>query len=546
MGLNRFPLKDFSGGLNLRDDVSVIMPNESPRLLNVTLGPAGQLQQRPGSRLDPDYQGFNLNYNGITNGFLWRGNHTNDIMVVSVNGDVRDIAADTLLFDGTPGTVWAFENMLLSGADTLFMVNGADTPQRWQRAGRTVAAGGWLAANPAARGLKMWKERMFSFGSLNRLYFSDVGNPETTTYGFIDLGDPSDRIMDLAVFGDDLIVLKNRSIWRIYDPVSMANRRVGTPGCEGRFQHAEADNRLYWFSRTGVYSMGLGGDIRCETEQVSPLFSTGGDPPGAPIQFDRVYIQDQSLETARVQRTPNRRILVSYAGWYTEQVASGDPNVMLEVIPNATRPRGGRYSSRSAIMLHKYSVTDEEDWSSQAPSAMIYVPGGGGERDRVSAGWHAAYGLYDITSGGSYELSPGLFAYPMIDFYVPGRQGINIFSYWYSAIRGIQEEEPIERVRRVNTTYNGQFSLDMLRDFESAPPVQSSNILPNVETDRGFGNQPYFEMGRLRPESRARYHQVLIRGVDPELWPVDVQQTHNGRGWSISSIELVYRGGKEH
>lgn len=108
-------------------------------------------------------------------------------------------------------------------------------------------------------------------------------------------------------------------------------------------------------------------------------------------------------------------------------------------------------------------------------------------------------------------------------------EGEPIESHWQSSWMAIQEQEPKERIRRLNVQLSGDVEVDVFHDFETVPAFTAK--LPFKEGSEE-GNE--YRFARVRPETRGRYHSVRFRNVigsEPFL---------------INAAELVIRGGKEH
>jgi hypothetical protein len=123
--------------------------------------------------------------------------------------------------------------------------------------------------------------------------------------------------------------------------------------------------------------------------------------------------------------------------------------------------------------------------------------------------------------------------------------GAAITAMWRSGWRGIQEEEPYERIRRVNVVLEGQIELEVYKDFEEtasfskllnvAPPGLDPLWDGGIWEDGGIWNvSNEIALVRARPETRGRYHAV---GLVDSGFVGD---------WTVHTIELALRGGKEH
>jgi hypothetical protein len=221
VGLQRFPLSGFHGGVNTRSGPFDLEPNEAQDALNCTLTQRGALQQRAGKTLFATIvaakRAENLRAWYTPAGVKW--------LMASIDGSVYSISSGgvaTLRKAGTAGTVWVFEQAQdASGNDRLWMANGVDTPQKWD--GVAGSTSNWVIApggvNPYF--LRLWKNRMVIAGvNSQRLWFSAISDPETfAVTDWADIKSTSDDLDPLTwveLLGDALIVFKRRSTWEVY------------------------------------------------------------------------------------------------------------------------------------------------------------------------------------------------------------------------------------------------------------------------------------------------------------------------------------------
>lgn len=241
MSLQRVPLNNFRGGLNVRDNPFELQANESPELQNVTVSNlVGQLETRKGkTRLDNTYVVPNEPVDFAKQVVIGNGAR---FLMMSINGAIwymNPKGECGKLFAGTAGTVWDFE--LYSNAsfeDRVYCGNGVDAMQKWD--GKALTTAEWKAGKgeiPKGGVLCVWENRMFiSYVSTNiqRVFFSEYGDPEAETkeYGYVDVRaseDDLDAIQDLAVLGARLYILKRRNVFYISSSVTMLNRHIGSP-----------------------------------------------------------------------------------------------------------------------------------------------------------------------------------------------------------------------------------------------------------------------------------------------------------------------------
>lgn len=99
--------------------------------------------------------------------------------------------------------------------DILYIVNGVNAMQKWD--GTTFGSAG--GSPPLGQYVVVHKNYMFITGNptsnRSRLYFSDLGNPESwPALNFIDVGKgDGDRITGMYILLDQLVVTKNSSVW---------------------------------------------------------------------------------------------------------------------------------------------------------------------------------------------------------------------------------------------------------------------------------------------------------------------------------------------
>lgn len=435
-------------------------------------------------------------------------------LMASINGSVYSVStggALTLRFAGTVGTVWSFAQFVDStGADKIYMQNGVDAPQKWDGVtGSTVAWTATVGSIPNGGILFVWRNRLCVSGvavTSQRLFLSQFGDADAATaaYTFLDMRGPDDEmdaITNLNVLGDRLYVFKNRSVWVIADPATLANRRLGQPGCTGRFQSDVCEDKLYWFNEQGLWSTG-GVAVALETGSITNYFP-------ANLNFAQI-----SKVRVLATRDSYPRILLALP-----VNGSAVNNVLLELVPhiNFRRIGGRRYLLLPAFMVH----------SLDCASLCNYKPA---SQWGIFAGATAANKIHQL--------------------FVPGvttDDGNTIVAHWKSSWMAIQGEEPFERIRRLNVELQGDCVVDVFKDFNTSPDFSATLPDPFTSTDNTWDNGTrvwddggqwdppgQYRFARLRPESRGRFHQVQFRSLA------------GGQPFLINVAELAIRGGKEH
>lgn len=513
MSLQRIPINNFRGGLNTRDGPFDLQPNESPDLQNVTITAlVGQLQVRLGkTRFDTNSPAATIDHARQT--ILTNSGTSYHWLMCSINGSVYscDTAGNfTLRFTGTVATIWDFAQMPdASGVDHVWMMNGVDAPQKWDGVAGTTSA--WT--NPGANygRLQVWRNLMVlcpggvATSTQQRLFFSYAGDPEATVQAYTPLDirgddDELDSLNEINVLADRLYAFKNRSVWIVTDPGTLANRRVDEPGCTGRFQSDVSEDKLYFFNEQGLWST-AGVQVALESGSITNYFPQ--------------HLNLAAISKVRVMGTRDSypRILVTLP-----IDGSSVNNVMIEVVPhiNFRRIGGRRYLLLPAFMLHSFDA-----------SCLINFKGADGEWG-VYGGSASAHKLYRYFNGTTDD-------------------GATITAYWTSAWMAIQGEEPFERIRRLNVELSGDVIVDVLKDFNVSPDFSATMTNPSTGGDEIWDNDPHtwdelgqwdasatYRFARLRPESRGRFHAIRFRTLP------------GGDPFFINVAELVIRGGKEH
>jgi hypothetical protein len=114
--------------------------------------------------------------------------------------------------------------------------------------------------------------------------------------------------------------------------------------------------------------------------------------------------------------------------------------------------------------------------------------------------------------------------------------GTLIEAHWKSAWFPLQEGESRERIRRMDIQLQGDAILSVFTDFEQLPRFQGP--VPKLgelkEFDEPSGEGLAYRFVRVRPETYGRYHQV------------ELKSNSSGVPFQVNSMEIVYRGGKQH
>lgn len=507
MGLQRAPVQKFRG-LDTVTPPYDLPPGKSPDLLNVRY-PVGMaddqevLVMRKG--LSPKVTGFAGGApvstvpmdNGINCDF------GNQQVVCNGDGDVwmgvpNDSVVNTLgrIFDGG-AYVGAYTFAMHSGTGTRILyfapMESAAIPAHQQYNGVGLASA-WASglSGTQIKSLVSWRGRLVATTlSTDRVQYTSVGSVTDLNANFIDIFDSQGSAnIELVVHNNNLYLIKQNSVWMIYDPVTFANRLISTVG-SGSFLRristsCPVDKRLYWYNqRTGlVYSTNGETDFVIENLN-SPIPSGRSELDSfSMIAYDQV----------------NQSILIN---WPTA-LSAVDCDRMDEIAVSYGSPGDHeifRHSIRSKMIL---SSLPRQGAGSVRPGMI------------VSNNLNVAK-LYD-------------------PFFLTGSDdGVSYASRWRSGWLPIISEEPWERIRRVSLAYRGTPTIDITSSMalqSLGTAVSQSIVLPAYAGDGTDGDRTF--VTRKGPQKKGRYHMLGVRGSGVV-----------GEDWGVSALELAIRGGKQ-
>ena len=250
----------FVGGMNTYSGETTIADNEAVSLINLDVDLDGSLLSRPGiTSAAPDLAGT----------------------LSHVLGTYRSTAGEVFVIVAAGNRVSAFSTS--SGNWTVISNSGPFTScvqynnKLWltikpsgilQGGGKWDPAGGYVAVGQMPRGYSscVYKERMFVAASLNaddtsinRVKFSNAGNPDTwTSTDFFDVnaGD-GDDITKIMVFDSSIVIFKSDSTYVFaYESApakGLVQRVNGVIGANNAFCVVEYENNLFVMHEANVY-----------------------------------------------------------------------------------------------------------------------------------------------------------------------------------------------------------------------------------------------------------------------------------------------------
>lgn len=512
--LGTFKIDNFSGGINLVDPDSELLPEElGPASQNVELMGAGMRlrSRRPVytmglSGTAPPTHSSTADFSSIATFRLLAG-QGDSIIVSNDNGKVftftlstPSVGAQVIVGSGGPGKEWVFEQAAdTAGVEKVYMLNGVDAAQAFTISGATVAA--WAGAPPNGKVLKVWKTLMCVAGVTAfpaRLYYSRPNDPENFTApgGFIDIkstDDDVEEIIGLEVIGENLLVFKRNSVWLVFDPVSFDNRRIAGVGLLNRSCTTSFENRVYWASIAGLYSTD-GDTVTLESRNVQPVFDT--------LDF-------ASASLTRVTCSHDGRVMLlkvsgSYRGlWVMDGAKSrqdGQHPWFFHGGPNCIPIQNCRTLTRA--------VGDIPGLGAITPLVigMFY-------RSSDNKQFPAAYFNDTIFLSNADWLGDDILLIDDVDALLD------------SAWLRVQGDENKERLRRVSFNGTGRITVSFYTDF--AVGALFSSTLANASPQR---------FRRVRPETRGRFHKIRVAYTENSV----------AAPMLLDDIEIKYRGGKEH
>ena len=501
MGLQRYPVGRFRGGVNLEDSPQELETSEAQAALNFEIRKDSGGQREGKTRIDDSTLGGARRIGHMR---AWYEGGANRLIFTTDDGAVYSMTAGGVVTNriaGGSNSLWHFESATDSGGTPrLWALDGVTAPKR---IAPNMTVADWANNPPNGTMMRLWRNRMCIAGvaaTPQRLFFSDIGNPESpaASYGsnWIDIKsteDDLDPITWLEVCGTYLLVFKRKSVWAVADPDQFTNHRLGGPGCEGRFMSCEVAGKCYYFARNGLWSVDgtSAPEFRGEKLESWVLANLNYEHltkvrvGSSPLRHNRIYV------AIPVGSTVNSRLLELYVD-----------------LPFTTPEHR---AIRFPWMIHDYGVGALANFRATYTEDLVAGDSGAAEIHR----------LFDGTND----------------------DGAAISSHWQTGWLKMISEEPFERIRRLNVQMSGDLSVDVFSDFNPAPDNSATlSVDPTSDTlwDGGVWDGGTWDPAssvafkRSRPESRGRYHSIKFRNAVLD------------KTFTIYAAEAAIRGGKEH
>jgi hypothetical protein len=338
-GQDVLTLRDFSGGLNLRDAPLDLADNESPAVVDFQpVGDQGAIQRRVGdliSGLD-----WGPSAGGAPGMLLSR--KLSDLLIPTSDGALTDGTASIL--EGVPvGALngqYAFAEMPAVGGQgpVFYLTPGTPrVPRYWDGAtnGNWTASTGTLplAHYLCTAGNRVWAAR--TDADPDAVYWSNLGDARdwpaanVTRFG---VGD-GEVITGIAAVDSYVIVFKESRAWLIYDLDTSANRPLGPYGNSAYQMHETPYGLVFLDPRRGV-SITNGGSV-------DPIgWKLGSDV----VAYDFTFLDDSLYMAAQVGAgTGIYEYRFRTKSWWRHTLPSARSITEFAGLLLATRDGGRRY-----------------------------------------------------------------------------------------------------------------------------------------------------------------------------------------------------------
>jgi hypothetical protein len=361
-------LKDFSGGLNVRDSLEALGPSETPDALNMTLTTRGSVRMRNGAvqvATLPSGVGENnfLYYSPILDKWFHQ------------QGDVLYVRPGDL-----SGSWTIHINPLTGGNNIVAMCDFGTVAVISQLGGAVWTTDGTTATlrTSAVGGstIAVFKNRVWVSGGQASVFFSNVGDPNTwtTATDFVLIREKDAEYV--TAFGGNLagglVVFKRRSAYRITDAATGAYTTIDwDKGCVGPGAVATVKGLAYTWGHDSIYAWdGVSRGVSV-ADKIRPRFFDN-----TATEFTFGFVRAGAFEDRAVFAFPyndiyNNRLLELFPG----------PRNTIEQLPSA-----------SWIMEHQLAQSGED--------AITWLAQKGNKLYAAIADGEVMYSLFDPTAIG--------------------------------------------------------------------------------------------------------------------------------------------------
>jgi hypothetical protein len=465
----------FDGGVNIRDAVTQLAPNECRKLENGVLDERGGFAKRLGM---VGKGPFGTATHRVLNMYTYyRVGQSPQVIIHTSGGEIlytnnpeaEPIVWGTIATGMSTTDPFSFETF----AGKLYMSNGIDEYASWDGTTRTAHP-----SAPKGKYLRLWKDTMWVAGVTglpDRVYSSEPGNAESFLISaWIDIakGD-GDQIFALATDGMFLIIGKRNRAVSMSDPVTFTNRMVDfEKGFESHFSVAQFEGAIYYLSRRGI-CLWLG-------DTPSRIISGKVDS-----LFDPAILNLDALKFSEAYTYENR------IGWTLAEVGETHATLQLEYYPRlkgdneAAGPFAFQRMPATAFTRWRYGTIDRLFAASNNSNKVLQAFGPVGTDDGVAFASIAETGALDFDR-------PTVYKY----------------------------------LRFMRMLGRGQFNLLMLRNFKvdiyktfvidmaSAGDVWAPSDIWGTDT---WGPQALLQEAKIHPDAYVRFLSLRFTDSDPDV-----------------------------
>lgn len=285
-----FSIMDFSGGLNERDSMMELAPNETPAMRNWRLDQRGMLSWRQGHVLAVALPGTSgkvpFLHHSKGSGLWFCARESGGVMKLFTRpSDLSGVWTDRGTINSDVTTKVAFADFPGNPPKVVITTdkNGGATKGTWSY----DSTGGLvlLSANVAGSAAELWQNSVWvcgyptadANGHPSRLIFCTAG--DLTQWGnFIDVRDlNADPLIGLAVVNGALVSFKEFSSYRHHDPVGgFYNTIEPAAGLGGPYGLAMFDGRAYTWASNGLFRCDGNGPLVNVGDKIQPRYSVQG------------------------------------------------------------------------------------------------------------------------------------------------------------------------------------------------------------------------------------------------------------------------------
>jgi len=463
----------YAGGVNIRDSIQLLQPNEARIMENGILDERGAFTKRLGV-MDHGPVGAGGTEYVLSMYTFYRAGTNPQVLVHTTAG--------RLLVTNDPSVVPVVWTAAATGLSTTvplsfetfnsfcYFGNGVDSYARWDGTAYTT-----FPSAPKGKYHRLYKDAMFISGITglpDRVYQSAKADAETwPSANWVDIthGD-GDQVTALATDGLNLIIFKLRRHMIIYDPTNFANRIIDfDKGCESHFSVVAFEGELMFLSRQGICRYLGDSPSQVISGKVDPLF----DP--AVVNFAQLSKVTSYAFGSRV-------------GWAIPEVGASGPTMQLEYYPRLGQPTMFGTQGTGPFVMHRMPV-------------MAFA------RVRTGATEYL-YGGHNSTSNFLHLFAP-----------VGTDVGKTFSATLESGALDFGEPTRTKYLRRVRFLGRGQCNFVVKRNFVADSyktiPLDMSGAIDtwNASEKWGvglWGGETLFQEAKAHPDAYGRYFQFMF------------------------------------